>query len=88
VGYSFLAAYTLAMTHVLVTPERAAFLRQRLKEKFAELQAAKADFAVVCARIATERRSEFGEFGPSFEEVTAKSGESSLGHVEPGKGDN
>lgn len=57
------------MTHVLVTPERAAFLRQRLKEKFAEREAAKANFAATCARLATEPRSSFGEFALSFEEV-------------------
>ncbi len=62
-------AYPRDMTHVLVTPERAAFLRQRLKEKFAELHAAKADFSVVCEMLAMEPRSSFGDFAPSFEEV-------------------
>ncbi|QGM97702.1 hypothetical protein [Methylocystis parvus] len=57
------------MTNVLVTPERAAFLRQRLKEKFAELQAAKANFSAVCERLGTEPRSKFGEFAQSFEEI-------------------
>lgn len=70
-------AYARAMNHILVTPERAAFLRQRLKEKFAELQAAKADFPAVCARLATEPRSSFGDFTPSFEEVV-----SDIGHAE------
>ncbi len=63
------------MTHVLVTPERAAFLRQRLKEKLAERRAAKAAFASVCARLATEPRSSFGkEFALSFEEVIPELG--------------
>lgn len=64
-------AYALAMIHVLVTPERAAVVRERLKKLFAERQAAKADFAAVCARLATEPRSTFGEFAPSFEEIEA-----------------
>lgn len=76
-----------AVPDMIVTPERAAFLRQRLKEKFAELQAAKADFPARCARLATEPRASFGKFAPSFEEVTAKPGEASLDHVEPGKDD-
>lgn len=58
------------MTHVLVTPERAAILCERLKKKFAERQAAKVAFAVMCATIATEPRSSFGKnFALSFDDV-------------------
>ena len=57
------------MTQFLVTPERAAVLRERLKEKFAERQAAKADFAVMCDRLATEPRWSFGDFTLWFEEI-------------------
>ncbi len=60
------------MTHVLITPERAACLRQRLKKLLAERQAAKADFAAVCARLATEPRSSFGEFEMSFEAIEGR----------------
>jgi hypothetical protein len=42
----------------------------RLKRKFAERQVAKAGFAAMCERIATEPRSAFGaEFTLSFEEI-------------------
>lgn len=68
-------AYARLMTQVLVTPERAAVLRERLKEKFAERQAAKADFAVMCDRLATEPRWSFGDFTLSFEEILSDHGE-------------
>jgi len=62
-------AYALAMTNVFVSPERAAFLRERLKKLLAERQAAKANFASICERLASESRSSFGKFASSFEEV-------------------
>ena len=62
-------AYPRAMTHVLVTPERTAILCERLKKLLAERQAAKANFAATCERLATEPRSSFGDFVPTFEEV-------------------
>jgi hypothetical protein len=63
-------AYAAMMTHVLVTPERAAFLRERLKKLLAERWAAKEGFAAMCEKIATEPRSSFGKsFVLSFDDV-------------------
>ena len=54
------------MAKALVTPERAAVLRERLKEKFAELRAAQE----IIERIAAGApRSSFGEFALLFEEI-------------------
>ncbi len=69
------------MTHVLVTPERAAFLRERLKKLLAERQVAKANFAATCARLATEPRSSFGEFALPFEEIGLGFGQSETNGV-------
>jgi hypothetical protein len=54
------------MTHVLVAPERAAFLRERIKKLLAERQAGK---EAVERIVAGEPRSSFGEFTLSFEEI-------------------
>lgn len=59
-----------AMTNAIFTAEQYAAALARLKQKFAERRAAKADFSAMCERIATEPRSAFGEeFTLSFEEI-------------------
>jgi hypothetical protein len=57
------------MTHVLVTPERAAFLRERLKKLFAERQAAQ---ETVDSIATGGPRSSFGPFERSFDEIGAE----------------
>jgi hypothetical protein len=59
-------AYSSTMTHVLVTPKRAAFLHQRLKKKLAARQAAQ---EAVDRIVAGAPRSSFGKFTLSFDEV-------------------
>jgi hypothetical protein len=61
-----MAALCFVNDHVLVTPERAAFLRQRLKMLFAERQAAQEAIERIAAGAP---RSKLGKFDLSFEHV-------------------